>query len=49
MIALSVPLKRIHPAALNEEEEEFDDTEEQETNDTIQDPRWDKLKNFLTN
>jgi len=49
MIALSVPLKRIHPAALNTEEEEFDDTEEQETNDTIQDPRWDKLKNFLTN
>ena len=49
MIALSVPLKRIHPAALNEKEEEFDDTEEQETNDTIQDPRWDKLKNFLTN
>ncbi len=56
MIVLSVPLKRVHPRVLDgsivvegllstepEEEEETNEGKEEET-----DPRWDKLKNLLT-
>jgi uncharacterized metal-binding protein YceD (DUF177 family) len=59
MIALSVPLRRVHPGVQDgtealeikelilEEQEEVDEDKKQDKEENI-DPRWDKLKQLLT-
>jgi uncharacterized metal-binding protein YceD (DUF177 family) len=54
MIVLGVPTKRIHPDVILDDEnsEELNAAEELETEEEktveITDPRWDKLKNLIT-
>ena len=56
LIVLSVPTKRVHPNVLNgtmksealERLEELRINEEKTVEETSADPRWDKLKDLLT-